>query len=972
MALNWKLGRFIDGAITREESLPIKNKSTTVSIDINGEDTAELSIVRSGLTKAENNNWQETFNPIMTLVVCEDNEKEWNEPGAVVFAGFINKITDKITPGVINAQVTSITEYLKARIVADTWSRVTDPTSEVTFSGDSWSSVMTKVIEACFSRVGIPAGKPMPPLVLGNRPTPADGAVKKTVSVIDAKTYYDVVKDIKNEDSGIGLEYRFVPRWTDASKTNIVWDLIIGTNAVPHIGEDQRITLTLDDNDTKMSAYSATIDSTEIFSKMYIQSKKGDEEAKNGADFTPGSVEAGKFPVLVERFFNAGVELTEEELQAQLTARLKYAAENDFETSFTIEENTDPSVWLSRLGNIIEIDGVDNTISAGHDAVVRCVGIDFTPGQGTISVDVMQLAPSYPRLPKDRVKNLLPNTRDSGLGGIGTGGGGGGGTPVMPSIPSTPKPNAGTEGVFTPDDLWGDIGHNPWDTFPPAPIQTLGFRNYKETSQIIEDWEGYSPWHPWSTCGGIGNRLYTLDRPTQVYQTIYDENGNKSFGGNGEVNILNGTVEGGIKPFYIKKTYMADGMFGPIEAAGVIPVDLIQKVLPKWQISTRSKTDISFTKSIVISNVIIDDRFTIIIGASHSINYNDNNISNLPLAEYGQSKAIVFSSSINLETGQVTGDWIEEGPWKAEDNYYMFPLTPKIATSGKAAYISGWSTVFDDEEYSVKNIAGVPKQYRGDQSLEDFTKELSDSKLSTTIASYSMMPLGFLVRTPNGSYNFWQNYYAQSPEFSIKLHDLDYDFANNKLRGSYNGQSYTIATYGKDVFISYGIRSQQNINRKRMSVSGEILSDPFKQVLNEVDPYSTLGFMTPIASNIVDIGVIGNYGVGNLLVTYSKTETNNVGNTKIIPTDQTAEYNNFLFQLDTSLQESYDHISTFPFPVIEASEDTAGMYVEYPWLAERIFQYDNTLYFFQLQMNDEGTKRNKLVCHSMEAYDPSI
>lgn len=970
MALNWKLGRFIDGAITREESLPIKNKSTTVSIDINGEDTAELSIVRSGLTRAENNNWQDTFNPIMTLVVCEDNEKEWNEPGAVAFAGFINKITDKITPGIINAQVTSITEYLKARIVADTWSRVTDPTSEVTFSGDSWASVMTKVIEACFSRVGIPAGKPMPPLVLGNRPTPTDGAVKKTVSVIDAKTYYDVVKDIKNEDSGIGLEYRFVPRWTDASKTNIVWDLIVGTNAVPHIGEDQRITLTLDDNDTKMSAYSATIDSTEIFSKMYIQSKKGDEEAKNGADFTPGSVEAGKFPVLVERFFNAGVELTEEELQAQLTARLKYAAENDFETSFTIEENTDPSVWLSRLGNIIEIDGVDNTISAGHDAVVRCVGIDFTPGQGTISVDVMQLAPSYPRLPKDRVKDLLPNTRDNGLGGIGTGGGGGGGAPVMPSMPSTPNPNAGTEGIFTPDDLWGDMPHAPWDTFPPTPIQTLGFRNYKETSQVIENWEGYTPFHPWTACSGVGNRIYALDRASFNWQSTFDATGGLKIEGDGGINIANGMpAEGGLQPFYIKKTYMADGMLGPIELAGTIPVDIIQKVIPAWRTTDTGTTNAFYSKSIFVSNLITEDRFWVIIGCQN-IQYKIIN-NDPPMVKSSTVKAMVFSSSIDLVTGQVLGDWKEEGEWDAKQHNYTFPLTPYITKSGKFAYIFS-GMLFDDTERKTVGIQGVETEMWGNIPKGELYSHLQEQGYQHTRMFLDAMGV---VGGLTGDRKYLQPL-LQTASFSsngepvVNLTKLDFNFANGSFPKDKNGRSWAnnAYIYGKNIYIGSATGQAAYIDRKAVSASGEILSDDFVRIVKYNDSASE-GIISFHGGNAVSIS-ISNNNSKNLIISYNKTESNTEANTKQIPTDQISEYNRFLFN-----EEGYYTVlgSLGPFPVTTMDPNSDYMkYYGYNWAGSRAFTFDETLYFFQLQMNDEGTKRNKLVCHSMEAYDPSI
>lgn len=747
MAIAWKLGKFIDGSITREDALPVKDAGSSISVDINGEDTTELAIAKSGLTSYEANNWQEVFQPITTILIAVDTEKEWDDPFVVPFVGFVNKITDQIQDGIINVQLTSLSEYTKARIVADSWANVvTDPTTEITFSGDTWTSVIIDIVTSCFSQEGIPAGKPKPPTVIGNMPAYTDGAIKKSVRVADAKTYYDVLQEVKNDNSGTGLEYRFKPRFRNAGMTDIAWDLIVGTSENPHIGEDITIELELADNDAKFSKFSATIDSNSVFSKMYIQSKAGDEETKEGADFTQASVDSTKFPILVERFFNPGVELTDAEIQAQLTSRLKYSIENSFETSFTLEEKNDISQWLGRLGSIITVTGVDDTISAGHSAEVRCVGLTFTPGTGTISVDVMQIQPSYPRLPKDRVKDLLNGGNQgnsSPIAPIG-GGSGGGGTPSIPSVPSIPKPpSGGTEGIWTPDQKWGDIGHNPWDTFPPPVAQTLGFDEYMEQEQVFSQWEGKFPIHPFTVCSGTGNRLYGLDSFSKIYMTDHDQEGNeldypdtKKLNGvhfardiDGELDLSTGKPINGIEDVYIKKTYMAEGEFGEIVTAGMIPKDVIEKSLSEWT-DSKKLNDTAFIREISITNFIVDDTFYVVIGTTVDVveKYRQD-MSNYVFrgshrTRWHSGKAKIFSSQIDTNTGMVSSSWKDLGKW--DDGINGFPLTPYISRTDKQLYFTKM-TQFHQQKMTTSYFAGQQIIMVDDRPGEEWFKEQVES-----------------------------------------------------------------------------------------------------------------------------------------------------------------------------------------------------------------------------------------------------
>lgn len=986
MAIAWKLGKFIDGSITREDALPVKDAGSSISVDINGEDTTELAIAKSGLTSYEANNWQEVFQPITTILIAVDTEKEWDDPFVVPFVGFVNKITDQIQDGIINVQLTSLSEYTKARIVADSWANVvTDPTTEITFSGDTWTSVIIDIVTSCFSQEGIPAGKPKPPTVIGNMPAYTDGAIKKSVRVADAKTYYDVLQEVKNDNSGTGLEYRFKPRFRNAGMTDIAWDLIVGTNQNPHIGEDITIELELADNDAKFSKFSATIDSNSVFSKMYIQSKAGDEETKEGADFTQASVDSSKFPILVERFFNPGVELTDAEIQAQLTSRLKYSIENSFETSFTLEEKNDISQWLGRLGSIITVTGVDDTISAGHSAEVRCVGLTFTPGTGTISVDVMQIQPSYPRLPKDRVKDLLNGGNQGNSSPIAPIAPiGGGGTPSIPSVPSMPKPpSGGADGIFSPDQSWGDQPHLPWQEFPPPVVQTLGFRNYMDTSQIIENWDGIIPIDPWSACTGVANRIYGIDRISMSWQTAYYSDGEtirEEFIGDGLVDVSSGEPAVEVPDVYVKKTYMIDGELGPLETVGVIPAKIIKRSFASWdpKAANMSKKETTFSKSVGISNFILNDRFYAVIGSQNIIRSETSDYNNSFTYHYINAHALMVSCEIDLESGKLTGEWEDHGKWK--NDIHAFPMTPFINKSGNNLYFTQTAHLnTTDLIKTVVSDAGK-ELYVGSELYSDYIKNNPGLDMN-----YRGGPFGAVLATGEAFSGGRVTMAINSNGGLIqRIAKIGIDFANPYIRGLWNvyggGQGNTPSEptpgfrypYWSQKGVIEGDRLYSSLNMAGLaSFVGSIKllsggSMPEGEQWKSSIQYDLIeGGSTNI--NLCTIGgKIVAIGSAPFKVYYNTLKAPSTSTAKAIPDDQTYEYNNFAFNVSESDSPNW--------PLAENSFVPPNSNVTLPkqYVAKRIITFDNRLYLFALEMNDEGTARNKLVCHSMEAYDPSI
>lgn len=692
MALSWKLLDYTSGMVIRSEGLPVSDESAETAHSIHGDETAEIDIVRTGLTADENNNWRETFALLINGAALDDESKEWNDPSAIHMSGFINKLNDDINPRKIKAQVTGLTEYTKARIVADTWSPVSDPTTTVDFTGSNWPEVMASAFTKCFSAAGIPAGKPKPYNILGKikypdgtEIVPTGNTVKKSVKVTDAMTYHDLLTSI-SEEAG-GLEWQTVARWTDSTRLQAVVDIIIGTVAVPHINENVTLTLNLAENDAKFSAYSGTFDSNELYSKLYIQSVPGDEETKSGADFTVASVDDTEFPVLFERFFNPGVALTTAERDAQLSARLAFAAKPKYETSITVEEKFDPSEWRAHMGKKLILTGVDNTPSAGHDATVRIVGITSMPEKGTVKAQLMQLGPTYPRLPKDRIQGLTGvtngNSKPVTMPSFG------GGLPVMPA-PVVPSPGGfGVDGVLSPSDLWGSEGHNPWDGMPKS-ITNIQLSNFLEKEYTYEGFLGTFPLDPMTTFADDGNRVYGLDHNNEAVATKFENDGIHA-NYNGGLNKSTGLPSNGWKPFYIKKTYLLDGELGPLEEVGVVSPETISTMLAPWEDQIYDNGGY-YKNGIMASNWVVGGRyyFCLLNKYLHSeVAYYPQTDAERNSVKYIEiSKTSIISKSINPSDGKL------EGEWKLEDRAaiipdWLFPVTSLITKFDKNIIFTG-------------------------------------------------------------------------------------------------------------------------------------------------------------------------------------------------------------------------------------------------------------------------------------------
>lgn len=700
MAYLWRLGDFISGEITRPEPLPVTRGASEVELDIHSEDGTKLVIPLGSLSAQERNDWHGNFHELQKFCVLENNAVAWDAPGAVLFAGFVNKITPKLSPQTIELQLTGMEEYSKARIVGETFdTKVTDPTKAVDFEAGTWQGVMNAMIKRMFDNSLIPAGLPRNPAVLGSVGDSTGTGKKKSILITEAVSYGAALKQISETESGLGLEYRFVPRWASSAKNKVVWDFITGTEQYPHINEANTVAITLAENSEKISSWDTTIDSNDLYSSLYLQSKGGSDETKDGADFTGKALTAQRFPILVERFFNPGVELTDGQIEEQLNARIEFAGRSKYTAGFTVEEKGNPSQWIQRIGATLNIEGLPDTISAGHTANLRCVGISFTPGKGTISVEVMQKQPVYPRLPKKNLSDLISggnkdnndNTRiPSGSGGSG---GGGGVAPVIPEIPEIPDAGWTNEGVFNNSDLWGGEGRDPDD----GPLKMIAAPDFEDLKSIAYDTNlpGLFAIDPDSMIQDKGNRVYGLDRVTDSFASKFTPGGSDEHW-KGGMDRGTGLPIRGWAPLYIRKTSLTKtGEMGPLETVDVITPEMLNGFMSEWEDQNYSVTSYYRTGFFYSNWIGGDDRYYIALGHKydHSIAEREPSYSILSSRYITNGKITILSKKINMGSGKFEGDWREE----KEIGKWLFPRTHGVARYGTVAVFTAFSIFITDK-----------------------------------------------------------------------------------------------------------------------------------------------------------------------------------------------------------------------------------------------------------------------------------
>ena len=462
MAYKWIIGDFATGNISENNELPVVlNKGDKITTDVNADETATITVSMNDLPS----DWRTYLSPVNKMVAYIDTDAVWSS--AVVWAGFINKVSASVND-TVKIQAVGLKEYMKVRSTNNIFASTnTNPKATVDFNGSNYQSLMGRIIQSCFSTTGISTTHPRPPQVLISvaTSTASGTAATYSVPVNDAEFYANILDTLRDDLSDAGQEYWFVPQWRSSSKTQIGWVAYVGSVSVPHRQENTTLTVNLGDgnnNTYKPTAFGQTASSDNMVSRIIGISKEGDD--KNPSDLTTKTTRTYT-SILIDEFWNPGVELTNSQLNTQLSERLSYNSQTFKESNFTtvFDDKSYIKIHSLNIGKMATFTSSGNVQNFG--LTMRVVGVSVSFGGNTAEIELAPKAARYPRLPKDG-RNLKPRTEapktgrpKTGPGGTitGPGGRGGPGDYVNPITP-TPKPgyNGTTPipgGVVSPEDV---------------------------------------------------------------------------------------------------------------------------------------------------------------------------------------------------------------------------------------------------------------------------------------------------------------------------------------------------------------------------------------------------------------------------------------------------------------------------------------------------------------------------------------
>lgn len=493
MAYKWIIGDFATGNISENNELPVVlNKSDKITTDVNADETATITVSMNDLPS----DWRTYLSPVNKMVAYIDTDAVWSS--AVVWAGFINKVSASVND-TVKIQAVGLKEYMKVRSTNNIFASTnTNPKATVDFNGSNYQSLMGRIIQSCFSTTGISTSHPRPPQVLISVATSTASGTGATYSVPvnDAEFYANILDTLRDDLSDAGQEYWFVPQWRSSSKTQIGWVAYVGSTSIPHRQENTTLTVNLGDgnnNTYKPTAFGQTASSDNMVSRIIGISKEGDD--KNPSDLTTKTTRTYT-NILIDEFWNPGVELTNSQLNTQLSERLSYNSQTFKESNFTtvFDDKSYIKTHSLNIGKMATFTSSGNVQNFG--LTMRVVGVSVSFGGNTAEIELAPKAARYPRLPKDG-RNLKPRTEapktgrpKTGPGGTITGPGGRGG-PGDYVNPITPTPKPGYNGT-TPIPGGGGLSEEQIKDLieantPPTPPPFSNPKDtYNDTESIIE------------------------------------------------------------------------------------------------------------------------------------------------------------------------------------------------------------------------------------------------------------------------------------------------------------------------------------------------------------------------------------------------------------------------------------------------------------------------------------------------------
>lgn len=706
MAHKWILGNFSDGTITDTE---VKVEAgSSAEVDILGSGSASITVPIRKLNKPSE--WKQTFRVNQRLLALIDDEQAWDSPNAVVWAGFVNDVRASMRTQSLTVRALELPEYLKARKILGSYGRVTtNPDASKKFTGSGWAGVIGSIIRDCFSAEGLPADAPKPPQILGTvTVTDSDTTAReKIVSLTEALSYSDALNQVKETDSPDGREWAFTPRFASESMDRIVWDVLACPKDAPHFREKRAIEMVLEENEiNKFSEYGIAVNGADTFNGLHIQSKAGQvgeggavtEAADLTGSFSPGS--AGQ--VLFEEHFSPGVELSATQLTEQLTARVRKSAEAQDEIELSFEEEAEKAYRITQLGSTIKLIGKEGTVSEGWNAEVRLTSVSFNVDEGSVRCEVMAIAPSYPRLPKDRKdlsrkydppKSTFPKFKVPSGGGGGVDLPGGGGTD-LPGGGGTDLPVLGGSSQ-SEDDKWGNAGYGPGDQRPSFKAPKIS--DYKAKEITIPDWDGVWPIDVSTITPAKGNAIYGLDKTTWAANTF--KNGDLVQNWNGGVNMDAGGFNDPIPPLFIKRAWLDErGNMEDLKTIDKIEASELQNYMAPFDRNSYPEHSYWCTSfEFVIWSVM--GRLYLAIRHSEA---NSNHIGGDQGGEfYVHTRATVIYKKIDSKSGDLVGPWVTD-PIGLPDA--MFPRQWGISVYGDNV-IFGLNSVSIPHGVSFKNLS---------------------------------------------------------------------------------------------------------------------------------------------------------------------------------------------------------------------------------------------------------------------------
>jgi hypothetical protein len=480
----------IYNTLTGEIIKTLEPTEDNIYLDVNNGDEGTITVPLYSLSNTDRLGWARVFKPWAKGIALLDDDKEWDDPNSIIFAGPIVKRTFDTETETLSITAFSVYEYLKKIPVPPIWTTITDATATETFTAGTWAGVYAKLLERGTDDAGKPTGWNF--IKTFSLPSTSGSGFSTTVNVVDQNSVAEVLEELRDEVSLKGNEFRFIPKYTTSSKQFITFQMLVGTETTPHINFDNNITVNLfesntDPNEWRVKNYNIDDDATLIYNKIVINGSTDSVTANLQASFDVST--DPEMPGLTEKF-EAGVDLTTGELSAQLAARIDGSLITDKNISLTID-NDNTLDWLNHIGKKITFQpGIK---AAGAKTTARIVSVSFSNNDknNNIQIDVVKIANRYPKLPRDKQLDVprgdldypttnIPVAPETPYGDGGTGWEQEGDVYIAP--PEFPEPEEPE--VSDPNMLYNSTGTTRWR--PTSAVNTQWFRHVAISNQTPE------------------------------------------------------------------------------------------------------------------------------------------------------------------------------------------------------------------------------------------------------------------------------------------------------------------------------------------------------------------------------------------------------------------------------------------------------------------------------------------------------